>query len=83
MDFEQIAQRLEWLDNERRKDKLIISTLEERIIKLEGDSRPLFQEMREMEDEVNRIRSMLNRFEPIEASICKISCRFYKNDRTS
>ena len=76
MDFEQIAQRLEWLDNERRKDKLIISTLEERIIKLEGDSRPLFQEMREMEDEVNRIRSMLNRFEPIEASIAKLRVDF-------
>lgn len=76
MDFEQIAQRLEWLDNERRKDKLIISTLEERIIKLEGDSRPLFQEMREMEDEVNRIRSMLNRFEPIEASIAKFRVDF-------
>ena len=35
MDFEQIAQRLEWLDNERRKDKLVISTLEERLTKLE------------------------------------------------
>ena len=72
MDFEQIAQRLEWLDNERRKDKLVISTLEERLTKLEGDIRPVFQEIREMEEEVNRIRSMLNRFEPIEASISKI-----------
>jgi chromosome segregation ATPase len=72
MDFEQIAQRLEWLDNERRKDKLVISTLEERLMKLEGDIRPVQQEMRDMEEEVNRIRSMLNRFEPIEASISKI-----------
>ena len=72
MDFEQIAQRLDWLDNERRKDKLVISTLEERLTELEGDIRPVFQEIREMEEEINRIRSMLNRFEPIEASISKI-----------
>ncbi|MAT41941.1 MAG: hypothetical protein CL609_06340 [Anaerolineaceae bacterium] len=72
MDFEQIAQRLEWLDNERRKDKLVISTLEERLMKLEGDIRPVFQEMRDMEEEINRIRSMLNRFDSIEASISKI-----------
>ncbi len=72
MDFEQIAQRLEWLDTERRKDKLIISTLEERLMKLEGDINPVKQEIRTMADDINRIQSMLNRFETIEASISKV-----------
>ena len=31
MDLEQLGKRLDWLDNERRKDKLIIQTLEERL----------------------------------------------------
>ena len=30
MDLDQLEKRLDWLDSERRKDKLIIQTLEER-----------------------------------------------------
>ena len=30
MDLEQIQKRLDWLDTERRKDKTIIATLDER-----------------------------------------------------
>lgn len=71
MDFEQIAQRLEWLDNERRKDKLIISTLEERLMKVEGDITPVRQEIREIADDISQMRTMLNRFESLEASISK------------
>ncbi len=35
MEIEQITKRLEWLDDERRKDKAVISTLENRISELE------------------------------------------------
>ena len=35
MDFEQIAKRLQWLDEEHRKDKAAIIALEERLASLE------------------------------------------------
>ena len=31
MDLDQLAKRMEWLEDERRKDKMIIQTLEERL----------------------------------------------------
>ena len=33
MDFEQLAKKIEWLEEERRKDKLTISSLEDRFLK--------------------------------------------------
>ena len=36
MDFEQIVKRLQWLDEEHRKDKAAIIALEERIVSFEG-----------------------------------------------
>ena len=36
MEFEQIVKRLEWLDEEHRKDKAALSALEERIASLDG-----------------------------------------------
>jgi hypothetical protein len=39
MEQEQLIKRLEWLDDERRKDKTTIATLEERLLSLEGASR--------------------------------------------
>ena len=35
MEIEQLTKRLEWLDEERRKDKSTIATLENRLEKLE------------------------------------------------
>ena len=37
MELEQLAKRLQWLDDERRKDKNTIAQFEERIVSLEGD----------------------------------------------
>lgn len=72
MDFEQIAQRLEYLEDERRKDKLVISTLEERIMKLEGDLTPALHEQQELSDELSRLRSMMPRFDQVEGSVAKL-----------
>ena len=37
MEINQIASMIEWLDEERRRDKALIATLEERVA-LQGDS---------------------------------------------
>jgi hypothetical protein len=48
MELEQLAKRLDWLDDERRKDKLIIQTLEERLGAIEGSVPGLVQQIKEI-----------------------------------
>ena len=37
MEMEQILKRVDWLDDERRKDKTLLAAIEERMISLEGN----------------------------------------------
>ncbi len=69
MDIEQLAQRLEWLDDERRKDKTLIATLQERIADLEESVSPLNQKIKTLEGDLARITSTLTRFEQIETAM--------------
>ncbi len=72
MDFEQLIQRIEWLDEERRKDKLTISALEDRLMKIEGNVNPLAQEIKTVSNELSRLQTILARFEQIDSAIAQI-----------
>lgn len=72
MDLDQIIKRLEWLDDERRKDKLQIAAMEERIISLEGGLPGLNQQLKELSGDVARLSAMVSRFDQIESSLAQI-----------
>jgi chromosome segregation ATPase len=72
MDLDQIAKRLEWLDEERRKDKITIAALEERINQLQDHLPQLSQEIKELGSDLTRFSSSLARFDQIEADIAKV-----------
>ena len=72
MDLEQLEKRLDWLDNERRKDRTIIATLEERLAKVESGFPGLSQQLKELSGEVTRLTTMLSRFDQIEASLGQV-----------
>jgi chromosome segregation ATPase len=72
MDLEQLEKRLDWLDEERRKDKTIIATLEERLGRLENDLPAIKQQVKEINSELTRLSTLLTRFDPIEASLGQI-----------
>ncbi len=72
MDLDQLSKRLEWLENERRKDKVIIQTLEERLAAAEGSLPGLLQQVKEMSGEVTRLTAMLAKFDQVDASIAQI-----------
>lgn len=76
MDFEQVIKRVEWLDEERRKDKLIIAALDDRIRKLEGNYTPLVQELRELSNELSRLKTLPSRFDTFDAAISQIRVDF-------
>lgn len=72
MDIDQLAKRMEWLEDERRKDKLIIQTLEERIAMMEREIPGLTQKSKETGGEVTRLGSMLSKFDQIDSSLSQL-----------
>ncbi|MFZ3078287.1 MAG: hypothetical protein WA109_01255 [Bellilinea sp.] len=69
MDLDQFKKQLDWLDEERRKDKLVIATLQDRIADLEERIPPVDQRVNEVEGDLARITTSLTRFEQIENSM--------------
>ncbi|GAP11423.1 hypothetical protein BECAL_02611 [Bellilinea caldifistulae] len=72
MDIEQLEKRLEWLEDERRKDKLLVATLQDRIAHLEEKTQPIDQRFKELEGEVTRIATSLLRFNQIETAMAQM-----------
>ena len=69
MEFEQIVKRLEWLDEERRKDKATIATLDERLASLEAGTTGVKQQANEMGSELARLTSLVNRVKQFEETM--------------
>lgn len=69
MDIEQLNKKLDWLDDERRKDKILIATLQERIATLEDQQPANSQRLQSLEGELARFSTSLIRFEQIESDM--------------
>ncbi len=76
MEQEQILKRLEWLDDERRKDKITIATLEDRLVRLEGSLPGVTQQVKELGSEITRQGTLLARLDQFEASMVQIRVDF-------
>lgn len=72
MDLEQLIKRLDWLEEERRKDKVLIATLQERIADLEEGQPRLLQQLTMLEGELARLGASLTRFDQIETAIAQV-----------
>ncbi len=72
MDLDQLQKRLDWLDAERRKDKAIISTLEERLARMEEGYPKLDEQAKEMNSEIVRLSTLMARFDQLDASLAQI-----------
>ena len=72
MDLEQIIKRLDWLDDERRKDKTTIATLEEKINSMAGSIPPLLQQIKEQSLDLARLSATMPRFDQLEAMIGQV-----------
>jgi chromosome segregation ATPase len=70
MEFEQIVKRLEWLDQEHRKDKAALSSLEERIASIDTDIKTVAKQIKDISKKVSGIEPVvarLNQFDEILA----------------
>ncbi len=72
MEFEQISKQVNWLDEERRKDKLQISSMEEHLKELEGKILPLEKRNIEIEGQIARFGAILTRFDEMDEALLQI-----------
>jgi len=71
MDFEQIVKRLQWLDEEHRKDKAAIIALEERIASFEGNIETVRQQIKPLDNQIARALNTNARIDQFEAIVSK------------
>ena len=71
MDFDQVVKRLQWLDEEHRKDKAAIITLEERIAGFEGNVENVRQQIKPLDNQIARALNVNSRIDQFEALVTK------------
>ncbi|MEE9599840.1 MAG: hypothetical protein V3V66_05200 [Anaerolineales bacterium] len=66
MENEQLEKRIKWLDDERRKDKAIISELGDRLEELEGKLDAASKKQTEFDSDITRLRTSLTRVDDFD-----------------
>ncbi len=69
MEFDQVLKQLEWLNDERRKDKDIISKQEERITAMEGNISAATQQIKDLNGEITRLSTVVNRMDDYDSGL--------------
>jgi hypothetical protein len=69
MDIDQILKRVQWMDDERRRDKDIIAKLENRILALEGNLVAVLDQNKELSGEVTRLSTIISRMDQYENTL--------------
>lgn len=72
MELEQLIKHIEWLDDERRKDKDAIAKQEDRISSLEGNLRGAHQEIKELGGEISRLAAIISRMDQFDESLVNL-----------
>lgn len=69
MESEQIIKQLDWLDEERRKDKTRLGSLDERLAALEGQIQPLVHQIKDLSSEITRLEAILKRMDSFDENL--------------
>lgn len=69
MEFDQVLKQLDWLNDERRKDKDIISKQIERITALEGSISAANQQIKDLNSEIVRLTTVVSRMDDFDAAL--------------
>jgi chromosome segregation ATPase len=69
MDLDQILKRVQWIDEERRKDKDAIAMLENRILALEGNIVAANQQIKDQSGEITRLNAVIVRMDQYDEAL--------------
>jgi chromosome segregation ATPase len=79
MDLEQLNKKIEWLDDERRKDKTTIAMLTERISVLEGSASSASQELKTIQGDTSRFNAVSGKIDQLQTAIGSLKVELSKN----
>ena len=83
MDFEQIVKRLQWLDEEHRKDKAAIIALEERIASFEGNIDTVKQQIKPYDKQIAGLLSTNARIDQFDTIVSRQREEMRKRSRSA
>jgi chromosome segregation ATPase len=69
MDVENILKQVDWLDEERRKDKNKLSSIDERLKSLQENVTPLHQQIKDLNSEITRLNAKLARMDNYDEAL--------------
>jgi chromosome segregation ATPase len=72
MELEQILKQVDWLDEERRKDKTRLGSLEERLDAVESNTNPYAQQIKELNGEITRLNAQISRMDGFDESLLQL-----------
>ncbi|MBE9474177.1 MAG: hypothetical protein IMY85_04745 [Chloroflexi bacterium] len=72
MEFDQVLKQLEWLNDERRKDKDIIAKQEERITTMEGSISAANQQIKDLSGEIIRLSAVVGRMDDFDSALLQL-----------
>lgn len=69
---EQIIKRIDWIDEEQRKDKSMLLAIEERLTHLDDRVSPLNKQIKELDSELTRLVALLGRIDDVDEALLNI-----------
>lgn len=71
MEFEQIIKRLDWLDEEHRKDKNTIDALTQRAVNLEGELKAANKKIKDLSIQMSKLSTTAARIEQFDSALAQ------------
>ena len=72
MEMEQMQKQIDWLDEEHRKTKTAIELQEKKIVSVQGDIQPLFQQIKDLGGEITRVTAILARIDQFDEAVLQL-----------
>jgi len=71
MDIEQLQKRIQWVEEDRRKEKDSLALLENKVTALEGSLNALLQQGKDLSSEITRLSTILLRMDQYDQALIK------------
>ncbi len=71
MDIEQLQKRIQWVEEDRRKEKDAIALLENKLVSLEGNLSASSQQSKSLSSEITRLSAIITRMDQYDQALTK------------
>lgn len=69
MDVDQLLKRIQWIEEDRRKEKDTLALLENRVISMEGGISALSEQLKELGSEITRLSAVITRMDSYDNNV--------------